>query len=484
MSERLPPHSMVAEASVLGCILANPAEALPAAIRRIRAPEWFYDLRHRKLWDTLVAMHAGGATIDTVTVQQRLKDGGNLEAVGGWPFVSALADTIPSEGVIGTYLDILAEKAAARHLIQACTSAVLGVYDFEGAVEQHWNRLEVELTGARAAWRNPEVKPDRVLRPKEIAEDVYNLWFGKQETSEQGLKLPWEFPFRVRESELSFLIGEKGMGKSTLLSYIMLHLASQGWPVFVASMETKPADTLSIMMMQLIGTNKLLKEADGTPTKESFRLYNRTLDWLQKWVRIYNFVGIADWRQLLQVMEWLADHEGTKGFLVDSVMRLGIEDDNYAEQGLAAKTFANFCLAKRAHVFLVNHMNKSDRDPRGRSRGSMQWVDNSHNVFSVHRNEKKWEQLEKALEKAAVVKGTAEYEKLVDAARKAVRAGWDSNFIMHNQRFPWAENQNAACKLWFCPESRQLRKKVEEPEAVFHLGLWEKREKRREKENA
>lgn len=481
LPDRLPPHSLEAEAGVLGCVLISPTEALAEAVRRIRQPEWFYDQRHRKLWEVLVNMHTEGMPIDMLTVQQRLKDGGNIQAAGGVAYISSLPDLVPSAANLPHYLSILAEKANARRLVAACGKAVVGIYNFEGSLSRQSEILETELAEIKQQWRDPQAKPDRILSPADVAEDIDRLWFGKGETKDIGLHLPWEFIFNVREGEMTFVLGEKGMGKSTLLSYILLHLAHQGWPIFVASMETRPEQTLSIMLMQLLGRNKLPRNPDGTATPESRAIFDRGLAWLNKRVRIYNFMGIADWRHILQTMDWEVKHEGVKGYLIDSVMRLGIPDEELSEQGVAARSFANFCETNRVHLFIVNHLNKSDRDTKKRSRGSQQWLDNAHNILSIERNEKKWEKLTTSIEKLdASLRNRKiphdEYVKSRDDLWDSFSKEWDSKLVLHNQRFPWAEHQNGSIHLWFRVESRQLHKKLEgkKPEemTVYHIDKW------------
>ena len=82
--DRLPPHSVEAEQGVLGCVLLSPSDGLGVCIERFKAgPDVFYDLRHRTFYETIIQMYDAREQIDLLTVQQRLKDRGTLEAAGG-----------------------------------------------------------------------------------------------------------------------------------------------------------------------------------------------------------------------------------------------------------------------------------------------------------------------------------------------------------------------------------------------------------------
>src|SRR6185503_14203033 len=95
--DRLPPHSLEAEQGVIGCLLLSPNECLGESIEKLKAgSEVFYDLRHRSIYEVLVEMFDHKEAIDLITVQQRLKDLQQLEAVGGLAYLSSLPDAVPS----------------------------------------------------------------------------------------------------------------------------------------------------------------------------------------------------------------------------------------------------------------------------------------------------------------------------------------------------------------------------------------------------
>src|SRR6266581_489965 len=82
--DRLPPHSVEAEQGVLGCALLSPQECLGECIEKLKsASDVFYDLRHRTIYEVMVEMYDQKQAIDPITLQQRLKDRQQLEAVGG-----------------------------------------------------------------------------------------------------------------------------------------------------------------------------------------------------------------------------------------------------------------------------------------------------------------------------------------------------------------------------------------------------------------
>src|SRR5437867_2254774 len=144
--DRLPPHSIEAEKGVLGSIFLLPNECLGEAIEKLKTgSEVFYDLRHRTIYESLVEMYDRKEAIDTITVQQRLKDRQQLEAIGGGAYLSSLPDGVPSAANMGYYLNVVREKYILRRMIQACTGVVSRVYEHEGEVDELLDEVERDI---------------------------------------------------------------------------------------------------------------------------------------------------------------------------------------------------------------------------------------------------------------------------------------------------------------------------------------------------
>src|SRR6516225_8959183 len=82
--DRLPPHSVEAEQGVLGCVLLAPKEGVGTCVEKFkRGSEVFYDLRHQSIYEILTEMYDQKEAIDLITLQQKLRDRKQLEAIGG-----------------------------------------------------------------------------------------------------------------------------------------------------------------------------------------------------------------------------------------------------------------------------------------------------------------------------------------------------------------------------------------------------------------
>jgi energy-coupling factor transporter ATP-binding protein EcfA2 len=464
MSDNLPPHSHEAEVGILGCILADEAQATGLATEvatKIPTPDAFYDLRHRAIWTAMMGQIREQKAVDIIHLVQRLRDTEQYDQVGGLAYLAGLPESAPTSLVnLPGYVDILNEKWLARRGIKAAMSWCHAIDGDDSLTPARLEAMQRELSTLVAdSARQFERRPKNLVTFRHFEEAFFNLWF-RIKTDEYGMELPFPFPFRIRPGEMTLFSGDNGSGKSSFLGQAAITLALQGAKPCIASMEVAGEVTAWIMSRQLLGRGHL----DDTPANQ--RTLAEAFDWMDARFSVYDFRGIASWRELLDVFRWAREHRANDTFIVDSVMRIGIEDDNFAEQGLAAAAFANFALTTNSHVFLVLHERKSrDGSDKERIRGSKQWSDNAHNVTRMMRNQSKAESF--AEWDAAVKAGEMEAEerdrKVLDMAKK-----WDSKFILSKQRWP-ASEQNASRWLYFHRESLQFH--TEPGQAPFNYLL-------------
>ncbi|MBN1288963.1 MAG: replicative DNA helicase [Actinobacteria bacterium] len=115
--DRLPPHNLEAEESVLGSMMLSHRAAAEA--QEILFPEDFYRESHRTIFKTLAGLYSGGSTTDPVVLAEELKRKGLLEAVGDRAYLYSLIDTTPNPHNVKHYAKIVRDMAIRRSLIEA-----------------------------------------------------------------------------------------------------------------------------------------------------------------------------------------------------------------------------------------------------------------------------------------------------------------------------------------------------------------------------
>jgi replicative DNA helicase len=128
LKDKVPPHDEEAERAALGAMMLD-AAAVPTAGQFIK-PEDFYSTANGKIYHAIRTLYdTGGSKADIITVCEQLKKDGELEAVGGEPYVSSLTNVVPSSANIDHYARIVQDRSLRRALLIAAAQMSSLAYD-------------------------------------------------------------------------------------------------------------------------------------------------------------------------------------------------------------------------------------------------------------------------------------------------------------------------------------------------------------------
>src|SRR5919197_651960 len=120
--ERVPPHNIEAEESVLGSMLLS-KDAI-AEVLELLSEEDFYRPAHRTVFRTVLELYSRGQAVDAVTEAENLRRDGVLQDIGGAPFLFTLVSGVPTAANSGYYARIVKEAGTLRRLIDVGTRIV------------------------------------------------------------------------------------------------------------------------------------------------------------------------------------------------------------------------------------------------------------------------------------------------------------------------------------------------------------------------
>jgi replicative DNA helicase len=140
---KLPPQSLEAEMSILGGVLLD-NDAINRVLD-ILVPEDFYRESHRKIMRAMIELNDHREPCDLITLTTVLKKRGELEEVGGAPYLATLVDYVPTAANIAYYSKIVKEKAIARTLITAATEIVTEGYDEQSEIEELLDKAQKNI---------------------------------------------------------------------------------------------------------------------------------------------------------------------------------------------------------------------------------------------------------------------------------------------------------------------------------------------------
>ena len=110
--DRIPPHNLDAEKSVLGAAMLT-KDALFDVLEEL-TPDDFYKKAHGDIFQVITDLQKKSSPVDMLTVTDELKKRNILEAVGGRGYIAKLSSNVPSTANAKEYAKIVAEKSVLR----------------------------------------------------------------------------------------------------------------------------------------------------------------------------------------------------------------------------------------------------------------------------------------------------------------------------------------------------------------------------------
>lgn len=203
-----------------------------------------------------------------------------------------------------------------------------------------------------------------------------------------GDLLPWSKTYervQLRSGEVSIWAGINGHGKSMLSGMVSAWLL-QDTRVCIASMEMKPEQTLRRMVRQASGSNQ--------PSR-MFR--DHFLAWTDGKLWIYDKLDQVPIESILGMVTYCAQELDIKHIFIDSLMKCGIDDDNYNGQKRFVDQLCQLAKQLDVHIHLVAHMRKGETENKVPSKfdvlGASALTNLVDNLFIVHRNKAKEEKI-------------------------------------------------------------------------------------------
>ncbi len=232
---------------------------------------------------------------------------------------------------------------------------------------------------AKARTRDPDdLKPAGYFRDKVLA--LFRNEDGDRPPV--GTACPWPSLYRdmrFRDGEITLWAGYNGHGKSAIVSNVMASSLRDGGTWCVASMEMTGERTLQRLIRQMFVLHR--------PPESSIE---SVLAWLNERSWFFNVIGEAKIDRMMRVFEYAARRYQIKHFIVDSLAKCGLDEDDFNGQKRCVERLCDFKYKHDVHVHLIAHARKghseSDRPHKHDVKGSGAITDLVENVVMVWRD--------------------------------------------------------------------------------------------------
>ena len=238
-ADRLPPHDLHAEESVLGSILIDGTAI--TQIAGFLAANDFYREINRQTFEVCHELFQRDDAINQVTVTHELENRGLLETVGGAAYLSHLIEVTPTSVHIEHYAKLVHRTATMRRLIGAAGEIAEIGYNDDPDVNLALSEAEDTLFGIRQGSQNRDFVPlSESLTPYLEESSPLDQIDGEQNT------LPIVTGYKrlddllvggLQRSDMVVLAARPSVGKSMMGLNFTLAAAKAGFKVGIFSLE-------------------------------------------------------------------------------------------------------------------------------------------------------------------------------------------------------------------------------------------------------
>jgi replicative DNA helicase len=250
---RTMPHSLEAEEHLLSCCLLDGSDTIARCLEAKLSAVAFYSPANRLIYEKLCELYQNHPPVELAVLAEELKTAHQLEAVGGYAYLTQISDRIPTTAQAGYFLDKVRELHLLRELIKTATSTVEQAFNYQGGLEEFVDRVEQDLFRVTQARISDAAKPMR--EPTREAVNVINKMMmkkGELTGVACGFKDLDALTFGFQRQEMIVLAARPSMGKTSFALNVAeaAALPKRGEPVttLVFSLEMS-ASQLALRML-------------------------------------------------------------------------------------------------------------------------------------------------------------------------------------------------------------------------------------------
>ncbi len=235
--ERVPPHNILAEQSVLGGVLLE--ASLLNSLMDIVIPEDFYHPAHQIIYKAFVELYKLSKPINSKTILIYLQDNNQLEQIGGTPYLLSIAENVASEESAKHFAQHVRDRAMQRALIHTCADIIGKSYNQAAEVEDLLNDSEREIFAISERRSTKTFESIGTL-----TEQIFKIATERtdQNTSVTGIPTDYKdldhLTAGLQPSDLIILAARPAMGKTAFaLNLAMRTAVNHNTPVAIFSLE-------------------------------------------------------------------------------------------------------------------------------------------------------------------------------------------------------------------------------------------------------
>lgn len=255
LPEKLPPQSIEAEQSLLGCLMLD-REAIFKVADFLTAQD-FYKKPHQEIYSACLELFQKGEPIDLLSVSNRLREKNLLEEIGGNSYLTELINSVPTPTHAFNYGKIVHKKRILRDLISASQEIGLMAYNETEDVDVILDKAERSIFGVAQRSLTQNFLPIKATLA-DAFERIDRL--SKRDAGFRGIPTGFidldNILAGFQKSDLIILASRPTLGKSSLALNFAANIAtSERIPVGIFSLEMSRDQVVDRLIASISGVD-------------------------------------------------------------------------------------------------------------------------------------------------------------------------------------------------------------------------------------
>ena len=224
---RIPPHSVESEQSILGSIILD-KDAIITVAETIN-PSDFYKEAHKIIYESMLSLNSNNEPIDLITLIEELRKEGHLDNIGGISYLTSLSTIVPTTSNVKYYANIVKEKSVMRQLIKASNEIINLGYDASTDVQEILNKAEKSIFDISQEKSGDDIQPINAVL-QDTFDMIEKLCTEKKEVTgiTTGFKDLNKKINGLQRTDLILLAARPAMGKTAFSLNLVQNAALKG----------------------------------------------------------------------------------------------------------------------------------------------------------------------------------------------------------------------------------------------------------------
>ncbi|MBR1376513.1 MAG: replicative DNA helicase [Bacilli bacterium] len=276
MAERVVPHNIDAEKSVLGSMFIS-KYAVEKSMETLNEESFFLEA-NGKIFNTLCSLHNQGIPIDMTTVTAELDRQKVLKQVGDVKYLTEIVDYVPIAANVDEYIKIVQEKAVLRKLIDVSTNIATMGYTSTQNLTDILDEAERQMLGVVKARKGSEFRTIQDVLVK-TQENLEKLSQAKGEIT--GISTGYRDIDRITSglhgNELTIVAARPAMGKTAFAVNLATNIAINSDKTVALFNLEMSGEQLALRMIASLGQISQTKLRSARLEHEDWKAVNEAM---------------------------------------------------------------------------------------------------------------------------------------------------------------------------------------------------------------